>query len=236
MPALPPIKLFMDCADLALMRRAHARPEIAGFTTNPTLMRKAGITDYAGFAKAAVAALPGKPISLEVFADSPAEMEREALAIHGWGEGIYVKVPITNTTGTSTAPLLRRLSARGVALNVTAITTLEQVAVATEALHPDSRGIVSVFAGRVADTGEDPEPLMRSAVALLRGKPRAELLWASPRELFNLFQAARVGCHIITATPDILAKLPLVGKDLAQVSRETVRMFHADAREAGFVI
>jgi transaldolase len=232
----PPIKLFMDGADIAQMKRAYGDPRISGFTTNPTLMRKAGITDYAAFAQGAIAAMPDKPISFEVFSDTPDAMEREARVIHGWGGDTYVKIPVTNTAGQSCAPLIRKLSAEGIALNVTAIMTLAQVSEVADALDPRARAIVSVFAGRIADTGVDPEPLMRSAVELLRGRPAAELLWASPRELLNLYHAARVGCHIITATSDVLGKLGLIGKDLTEYSLETVRMFHTDAVAAGFRI
>jgi transaldolase len=235
-PALPQIKLFLDGAELEQMKRAYADPRISGFTTNPTLMRKAGISDYAGFARAAIEAMPDKPISFEVFSDSLAEMEREARIIHSWGGNTYVKIPVTNTAGLSTAPLIRKLSAEGIALNVTAIMTLPQVSEVAEALDVRTRSIVSVFAGRIADTGVDPEPLMGSAVEILQAKPAAELLWASPRELLNLFHAARVGCSIITATSDVLVKLGLIGKDLTQYSLETVKMFYTDAVAAGFKI
>jgi transaldolase len=235
-PTLPHIKLFMDGADIEQMKRTYGDSRISGFTTNPTLMRKAGISDYAAFAQSAIAAMPAKPISFEVFSDTLDAMEREARIIHGWGGNTYVKIPVTNTAGLSCAPLIRKLSAEGIALNVTAIMTLEQVAEVAEALDGRTRSIVSVFAGRIADTGVDPEPLMRSAVEILRAKPAAELLWASPRELLNLYHAARVGCHIITATSDVLGKLGLIGKDLKQYSLETVKMFYNDATAAGFKI
>jgi transaldolase len=230
------IKIFMDGADLDAIEAAVKAPGslIKGFTTNPTLMRKAGVTDYKAFAFKAIAAAKGLPISFEVFSDEFPEMEREARIIHGWGGNTYVKIPVTNTRGESSAPLIRKLSAEGIPLNVTAILTLEQVEVVTEALAPHTRSIVSVFAGRVADTGVDPVPLMTEAAKTVRRKPLAELLWASPRELLNILQANDAGCHIITATPDVLAKLPLVGKDLTQYSLETVRMFHHDAKAAGF--
>ncbi len=230
------IKLFMDGADLTAMTRARGQGLVSGFTTNPTLMRKAGISDYEGFARAAIAAIPDLPISFEVFSDDFPTMEREARAIASWGGNTYVKIPITNTKGESAAPLIRKLSAEGFSLNVTAMLTLAQVRAVAEAAAPASRTIVSVFAGRVADTGVDPVPLMTEAVQMLRGLPKAELLWASPRELLNLFQADACGCHIITATPDVIAKLALVGKDLAAYSLETVKMFHDDARAAGFRI
>ena len=235
MPGLK-IKLFMDGADLAAMTRARAEGLVSGFTTNPTLMRKAGISDYEGFARAAIAAIPDLPISFEVFSDDFPTMEREARAIASWGGNTYVKIPITNTKGESAAPLIRTLSAEGFSLNVTAILTLAQVRAVAAAAAPAARTIVSVFAGRIADTGVDPVPVMSEAVGMLRGLPKAELLWASPRELLNLFHAEGCGCHIITATPDIIAKLKLVGKDLAAYSLETVKMFHDDARAAGFRI
>src|SRR6185437_8837621 len=217
------IKLFMDGADLASIRGAVERsPLIRGFTTNPTLMRKAGIADYAGFAREAIRVVGDLPISFEVFSDTFAEMEREARIIAGWGGNTYVKIPVTNTSGQSAAPLIGKLAREGIRLNVTAILTLGQVHAVGAALDPGVPSIVSVFAGRIADTGIDPVPLMREAAAILRPNPRAELLWASPRELLNVFHAETAGCHIITATPDVLAKLKLVGKDLAQYSLETV--------------
>jgi transaldolase len=229
------IKLFMDGADIEAMRAVvAANPLIRGFTTNPTLMRKAGIADYAAFAKMALAAVDGRPISFEVFSDDFAAMEREARVIASWGGNTYVKIPVTNTRGESSAPLIALLSAEGIALNVTAILAPQQVRDVARALHPGTRSIVSVFAGRIADTGVDPVPLMTEAVRVLAEQPKAELLWASPRELLNLFQADACGCHIITATADLLAKLALVGKDLDEYSLETVKMFHDDARAAGF--
>ena len=229
------IKLFMDGAEIRSMVEAvETNPLIKGFTTNPTLMRKAGITDYASFAREAIAAVGGLSISFEVFSDSFEEMEREARIIHSWGGNTYVKIPVTNTKGESAAPLIAKLSQEGIALNVTAIMTPEQVAVVAEALDPKTPAIVSVFAGRVADTGLDPMPLMRRCRELLAGLPKAELLWASPRELLNVFQADEVGCQIITATKDVLAKLSVVGKDLNQYSLETVQMFYNDATAAGF--
>lgn len=228
------IKLFQDGADLAAIREAVRNPLIAGFTTNPSLMRKAGVADYAAFARLVIEAVGKLPVSFEVFSDEFEDMEREARIIRAWGGNTYVKIPVTNTRGVSAAPLIRRLSAEGIALNVTAILTLEQVRVVADALAADTPSVVSVFAGRIADTGVDPMPLMREAVQMLRSRPKAELLWASPRELLNLFQADEVGCHIITATKDVLAKLLLVGKDLTQYSLETVRMFFDDASAAGY--
>lgn len=230
------IKLFMDGADIAAMRNAAGNKRIGGFTTNPTLMRKAGITDYEAFALEALKAIPDLPISFEVFSDDLAGMEREARKIAGWGRNVYVKIPVTNTAGLSTAPLIKRLAAEGLALNVTAILSLRQVIEVAAALDPATPSIVSVFAGRIADTGLDPVPLMAAAAEILRGNPKAELLWASPREFLNVFHAQQSGCHIITATPDILNKLSLVGKNLEQYSLETVAMFYRDAVAAGFKI
>ena len=228
------VKLFQDGADLAAMVTARDRRAVAGFTTNPTLMRKAGVTDYKAFAKKAIAAIPDLPISFEVFSDDFETMEREAREIASWGGDTYVKIPITNTKRESAAPLIRKLSAEGFSLNVTAILTLGQVEAVAAAADPKARTIVSVFAGRIADTGVDPVPLMTKAVALLKHLPNAELLWASPREVLNVVQADECGCHIITATPDIIAKIPLLGKTLDQYSLETVKMFHDDARAAGY--
>lgn len=216
------------------MVTARDRRAVAGFTTNPTLMRKAGVIDYKAFAKKAIAAIPDLPISFEVFSDDFETMEREAREIASWGGDTYVKIPITNTKSESAAPLIRKLSAEGFSLNVTAILSLGQVEAVAAAADPKARTIVSVFAGRIADTGVDPVPLMTKAVALLKHLPNAELLWASPREVLNVVQADECGCHIITATPDILAKIPLLGKTLDQYSLETVKMFHDDARAAGY--
>jgi transaldolase len=208
---------------------------IQGFTTNPTLMRKSGITDYQSFAQEALAATGDMSISFEVFADEFDEMERQARLIATWGASVYVKIPITNTRGESSIPLIARLSAAGVKLNITAILTLEQVRDVVEALDPTTPAIVSVFAGRIADTGVDPVPLMREAAAICAAKPKAELLWASPRELLNIFQADEVGCHIITVTSDILKKFStMVGKPLDELSLDTVKMFYNDAAAAGF--
>ncbi len=228
------VKLFMDSADLGEMRGAYARGGVQGFTTNPTLMRRAGVTDYEEFARKAIAAIPDVPISFEVFSDRFDLMEREARRIWQWGGCTYVKVPITNTKGESAIPLIEKLSAQGISINVTAIMTLEQIRSAADALSRETPGIVSVFAGRIADAGVDPVPLMASAVSILSRNPAAELLWASPREVLNLVQAEQVGCHIITATPDILKKIPLLGKDLDEFSLDTVKMFHSDAEGAGY--
>jgi len=228
------VKLFADGADRAGILRMYENPLIRGFTTNPTLMRKAGVTDYEAFAKDIVSAVPDRPISLEVFADEFAEMERQALKISGWGENVYTKIPVTNTRRESSLDLVCRLARRGVKLNVTALMTLQQVKEVAAALAGGPPAYVSVFAGRIADTGRDPVPVMAEAVDLLRPYPNTELIWASPRELLNIFQADSVGCHVITATHDLLHKLALVGKDLDDHSLDTVKMFHRDAVQAGF--
>jgi len=228
------VKLFADGADLAGIRAMAALPHIAGFTTNPTLMRKAGIADYEAFAKSVLPELGGRPVSFEVFSDDFAEMESQARRIAGWGENVFVKIPITNTRGESSAPLVRRLAAAGVKLNVTALMTLDQVREIAAVLAPEVAANVSLFAGRIADTGRDPIPAVIAAVVALRDLPNAELIWASPRELLNVFQADAAGCHIITATNDILAKLANVGKDLGTFSLETVQMFYNDASAAGY--
>jgi transaldolase len=235
MPALR-VKLFQDGADLDAMIAARRRGLVSGYTTNPTLMRKAGISDYKQFAQKVIAAIPDMPISFEVFSDDFATMEREAREIATWGGDTYIKIPITNTAGESTAGLISLLSKEGFSLNVTAILTLDQVDTVAAAVSPSSRTIVSVFAGRIADTGIDPVPVMVEAVRRLSSLPEAELLWASPREVLNIAQAEACGCHIITATPDVLAKLSLFGKDLHQYSLDTVKMFHDDALAAGFEI
>jgi transaldolase len=230
------VKLFADGADLAGMKEMAANPMIKGFTTNPTLMRKAGVSDYKAFALEVLKAIPDRPVSFEVFADDFAQMERQALEIASWGANVNVKIPITNTKGEFCGPLVERLSRAGVKLNVTALLTLDQVRRVTERLHADTPAIISVFAGRIADTGRDPVPIMAESVKVMRARPKAELIWASPRELLNIFQADAIGCHIITATNDILKKLALVGKDLDRYSLETVEMFHKDAVAAGFDI
>ena len=230
------VKLFADGADLAGIKEMAANPLIKGFTTNPTLMRKAGIADYKAFALQALQAVGGRSISFEVFADDFSEMERQALEIASWGKNIYVKIPVTNTKREFCGPLVERLSRAGVQLNVTALLTLEQVERVTVKLAAETPAIISVFAGRIADTGRDPMPLMAEAVKIMKSRPRAELIWASPRELLNIFQADAVGCHIITATNDILKKLSLVGKDLDGYSLETVEMFYKDAQAAGYTI
>jgi len=230
------VKIFADGANLAEMCELYRNPVIQGFTTNPTLMRKAGIDNYEAFARSVTAAIPDRPISFEVFSDDFAEMERQALKITDWGTNVYVKIPVTNTCGDSSVPLICRLSQMGVKLNVTALMSVAQVQEVSRALTACSSGYISVFAGRVADTGRDPIPMMREAVEILSGRGNLELIWASPREVLNVFQADSIGCHIITATSDILKKLTLVGKDLELYSLETVKMFHDDAVKAGFAI
>jgi transaldolase len=228
------IKLFMDGSDIAEMQKAYGERLVCGFTTNPTLMRKAGVEDYSAFAKAVVAAIPDLPVSFEVFSDNFSAMEREARIIGSWGRNVYIKIPICNTKGESSIPLIHKLSMEGFSLNVTAIMTLEQVRAVEAAINIHSATIVSVFAGRIADTGRDPVPMMTEAVRILASKPKAELLWASPRELLNLFHAEQCGCHIITATGDIINKTKLLGKDLTEYSVETVTMFYEDAVSSGF--
>ena len=228
------IKIFQDGAELEKMIEAKSAGFVHGFTTNPTLMKKAGISDYKVFAQKAIKEIPDLPISFEVFSDDFSIMEKEAREIASWGGDTYIKIPITNTIGVSAAPLINKLSAEGFSLNVTAILTLEQVAAVAAASASRSRTIVSVFAGRIADTGVDPEPMMKAASAMLSHLPNAELLWASPREVLNVVHAERCGCSIITATPDLIAKMPLFGKDLKQYSLETVSMFYNDARAVGY--
>jgi transaldolase len=228
------VKIFADGADKGGMLEMAKLPYISGFTTNPTLMRKAGIADYAAFARDVLTELHDRPISFEVFSDEFREMERQAHAIASWGPNVYVKVPVSNTRQEPACALIRSLAAAGVQLNVTALMTLGQVREVAAALAGGPPAFVSVFAGRIADTGRDPMPLMAAAVELLRPHPNQQLIWASPRELLNLFHADAVGCHVITMTNDLLKKLPLVGKDLIEYSLDTVKMFHTDATQAGF--
>ncbi|HJV41812.1 transaldolase [Caulobacter sp.] len=228
------IKLFADGASLDDFTRLHQTGQVAGFTTNPTLMRRAGVSDYEAFAKDLLARIPDAPISFEVFSDEFDDMARQARKIAQWGANVYVKVPITNTRRESSLPMVRKLADEGVKVNVTAILTLEQVAATVDALSANVPAVISVFAGRIADTGLDPMPIMRAAVAMAARKPQAEVLWASVREVLNVYQARDCGCHIVTSTPDVLKKLAMAGKDLADLSQETVAMFHEDARAAGF--
>jgi transaldolase len=228
------IKIFADGADKAGMLEMYRNPLIAGFTTNPTLMRKAGIADFEAFARDILEAIPDRPMSFEVFSDDFAEMERQARLIASWGENVYVKIPVTDTKGTSAAPLVSKLAGEGIKLNVTALLTVEQVRVVTEALAGGAPSYISLFAGRIADAGVDPIPLARESLGIMAPHKHLELIWASPRELLNIVQADAIGVHVITATNDLLAKLPLLGKDLSQFSLETVQMFHRDAGAAGF--
>ena len=228
------IKLFADGADKQGILDMYKNPSIDGFTTNPTLMRKAGITDYVTFAKEILDEITDKPVSFEVFADEYKEMEQQALKISKWGENVYVKIPVMNTKMMPSYELIRHLSLKGVKINSTAIMTLEQVRLVSEAVIGGPSCFVSVFAGRIADTGVDPVPLMRQALKILKIAPNAELLWASPREVLNVYQAESIGCPIITATNDILKKLNLKAKDLTEFSQETVQMFYQDAQASGF--
>ena len=230
------LKIFADGADKAGIFEMYRNPRIDGFTTNPTLMRKAGVKDYTTFAKEILQVIEDKPISFEVFADEFNEMERQALEIASWGKNVYVKIPVMNTKRETSFDLVQRLSKEGVQLNITAMMTLEQVQKVAKAVKGGPSCFVSFFAGRVADTGVDPIPMMQEALRLLINTPNAELLWASPREVFNVYQAESIGCHIITATNDILKKLNLKDKDLAEFSQETVKMFYDDAQASGFKI
>ncbi len=230
------LKLFADGADLQEMIKEYQKGVVQGFTTNPTLMKKAGVKNYENFAKSALRAIPDLPISFEVFSDDFSEMEREARKVAQWGNTVYIKIPITNTKRESSLSLIRKLSHDGLKINVTAILTYDQVKGAFDALSSKTPAIISVFAGRIADTGVDPVPIMRQSSQLLRSKPNIELLWASSREMFNLFQAEQCGCQIITVTNDILKKLSLVGKDLDELSLDTVKMFYNDAHSSGYTI
>jgi transaldolase len=228
------VKVFADGADLDGMVEMYKKPFIRGFTTNPTLMRKAGVSDYRAFARSVLAAIPDRPISFEVFSDDFAEMDRQAREIASWGDNVNVKIPVTNTQGEPSYKLIRALATSGIKLNVTAVFSLEQTREVVNHLDPKTPAYVSIFAGRIADTGRDPMPHMAAAKALLHVLPHAELIWASPRELLNIFHADAVGCDIITVTNDVLGKLPNLGKDLGQFSLETVQMFRTDAVKAGY--
>lgn len=230
------IKIFADGADCATVAELCTHPLVRGFTTNPTLMRAAGVDHYETFAREVLELVTDRPVSLEVFADEFAEMREQALTIASWGDNVNVKIPVTNTRGESSGPLLRELSAEGVSLNVTALMTLAQVRDVAECIAGARSGLVSVFAGRIADTGRDPVPLMAAAVELLQPYPRLELIWASPREVLNVVQADSIGCHVITVTHDVLKKLTSLGRDLDEFSLDTVRMFHRDAAAAGYVL
>ena len=230
------VKVFADGADLKTIADLSRNPWIKGFTTNPTLMRKAGVTDYRAFALEMLKLVGDRPVSFEVFSDEFDEMEKQALAIASWGKNVYVKIPVTNTRREFAGDLIRRLALAEVQLNITALLTTLQVKDVMNCLSPDTASYVSVFAGRIADTGRDPTPLMAESVDLLKPNPKAELIWASPRQLLNIFDADAIGCHVITVTSDILGKLPLAGKDLNEYSLDTVKMFHRDAVAAGFKI
>ncbi len=230
------VRIFADGADLPVMLEMARQKWIRGFTTNPTLMRKAGVADYRAFARDVLAAIPDRPISFEVFSDEFAEMERQAIEIASWAPNVNVKIPVTNTRGEFAGPLLRRLSKANVALNVTAVMTADQVAAVVEAMEGSTPAFVSVFAGRIADTGRDPLPIMIASLDHIRARPGTELIWASPRELLNVFQADEIGCHVITVTDDILKKLSFVGRDLTQFSLDTVQMFRTDAVRAGYTL
>ncbi|HMJ36397.1 MAG TPA: transaldolase [Baekduia sp.] len=229
-------KIFADGADLDGILRLAADPMIKGFTTNPTLMWKAGLTDYADFAQRLLERIRDKPISFEVFADDEAEMRRQARQLAAWGPNVYVKIPVTTTGGESMARLVRELSEGGVQVNVTALFTTAQVELITAAVADGAPSCISVFAGRIADAGVDPLPIMQRSIDIMAAAPRAELIWASPREVLNLVQAEQIGCHIITMTHDLLPKVKSLGKDLDQFSLETVQMFHRDATAAGFAL
>ncbi len=226
------LKIFADGADAATMIGLCENPLIKGFTTNPTMMRVDGVRDYETFARNVLEKIGNRPISFEVFGDDEIEMERQARKIASWPGNVYVKIPVTNTKGESTANLVRRLAGNGIQVNVTAMMTLEQVAIVRDALDASAPAFASIFAGRIADTGRDPVPLVREAVELLKGSPNIELIWASPREILNIFHAEAAGCHVITLTKELIAKLQLVGKSLDDLSLETVKMFYRDAAAA----
>lgn len=230
------VKLFADGANKADLFELSEKPFIKGFTTNPSLMRKAGVTDYERFAREILERVSDRPISFEVFSDDFATMFVQARRIGSWGDNVYVKIPVTNTKGEPAYPLISQLCETGIKVNVTALMTLQQVEEAARALNGGPPACISVFAGRIADTGRDPVPIMRQAVQMLAAMPNIELIWASPRELLNVYQADALGCHIITATKDILAKVALIGKDLTAYSLETVQMFHSDALASGFAL
>jgi transaldolase len=230
------VKIFADGADRASILDLADNPWIRGFTTNPTLMRKAGIVDYQSFGRSLASAIPDRPFSFEVLSDEFDEMEQQGLQIATWGENVYVKIPVTDTRGRSSAALVKRLAQQGVKVNVTALMTLDQVDAVVSSLRHGPPSCISIFAGRIADAGHDPLPILSGALARIRAYPQMELIWASPRELFNIVQADAIGCHIITVTHDLLKKLPLLGRDLTEYSLETVKMFVDDARAANFTL
>jgi transaldolase len=230
------VKIFADGADKAALLELYKDPVIQGFTTNPTLMRKAGVRDYEAFARDVLREVKDRPISFEVFSDEFAEMETQAMKLASWGQNVYVKIPVTNTRGESSAALIRRLAGRGVKVNATAILTLAQVQEIARSLAGGPPSIISVFAGRIADTGVDPLPIMKAALETVAPYPNIEIIWASPREVLNIVQADQIGCHIITVTGDLLKKLPVLGRGLDEMSLDTVRMFHRDAAAAGYTL
>jgi transaldolase len=234
--SLKHVKIFADGADREALLALAGNPVVRGFTTNPTLMRKAGVSDYERFAKEILAEVKDRPISFEVFSDEFPEMEDQAMKIASWAENVYVKIPVTNTRGESAAPLMKRLAGRGVKVNATALLTLDQVQTVAGSLAGGTPAVVSVFAGRIADTGVDPVPIMKAALDVLAPHHAIELIWASPREVYNIVQADAIGCHIITVTTDLLKKLPMLGRDLAELSLDTVRMFFKDAAAAGYTL
>lgn len=234
--SLQPPQLFADGADLDTIKRLAADPAIDGFTTNPTLLAKAGVTDYEAFGRAALELVGERPISFEVFADDPDEIARQARLLAGWGAGVFVKVPVMCTNGVSTHEVVADLAADGVQLNVTALMTPRQVAVVSAALAGGPSSYISVFAGRIADAGHDPLPIMSASVAIMAAEPQQQLIWASPREAYNYVQAAQVGCQVITMTADLIAKLPTIGKDLDEFSLDTVAMFRNDAVSSGYTL
>ncbi len=228
------VEIFADGAQKDQMLRLYNDPSISGLTTNPTLMRAAGITNYKDFCLEVLETVKSKPISFEVFSDEMAGMERQAKEISSWGDNVFVKIPVTNSLGESTADLIHNLSNDGVQLNITALMTLEQVQEVVSALSVDTKSYISVFAGRIFDTGVDAVPIMTKALELMDARPLSKLIWASPREVFNIYQAADIGCHVITVTPDLIKKLALQGKDLTAYSLDTVKMFKEDAETAGY--
>ncbi len=230
------VKIYADGADLAGILRLAENPLVKGFTTNPSLMRKAGVTDYTRFAHEMLEKITDRPISFEIFSDEPDEMEKQARILNGWADNVYVKIPVTNSRAESSAPLIRKLTQEGIKLNITAILTPEQVRVVSDALKGGAPSVVSVFAGRIADTGVDPLPIMKEALEILKDCPSAELLWASCREVFNIFQADAMHCHIITVTHDVLGSLSVVGKDLTTYSAELIKVFAQDAQASGFKV
>jgi transaldolase len=234
--ALFRVKIFADGADRASILDLASNPLIKGFTTNPTLMRKAGITDYEAFGRSLAREIPNRPFSFEVLSDDFDQMEQQALEIASWGDNVYVKIPITDTRGRSSAQLVKRLAEQGVQINVTALMTLDQVESSVASLRNGPPSCISIFAGRIADAGCDPLPILTGALERMRAYPQIELIWASPRELFNIVQAEEIGCHIITVTHDLLKKLPLIGRDLSEYSLDTVKMFVNDARAANFTL